>query len=135
MIRYALLVLVLIGAWFVGSPGALAQTSKTGRADFMGREKKLELWHWYRTSGAECIGRHEGGWTSNTGNGFYGRFQANVQFYTGYGRHYGKHISYARRYGSADNWPRVLQIHMALHGYNARGWYPWLYTARICGLL
>ena len=134
MIRYALLVLVLIGAWFVGSPGALAQTSKTGRADFMSREKKVMLWDWYRSSGFECIHRHEGAWR-DAGAPYWGGFQMGWTFMDAYGRHYGKHIRYLRRYGTANHWPVVLQIHAAKHGAQGQGIRTaWPNTSVTCGL-
>lgn len=98
--------------------------------------KRQMLWGWYRSSGARCIARHEGWWTSNTGNGYYGRFQANQDFAHAYGRHYGKRVSYVRFWdGMPHLWPRWAQIHMARHGWKARGFTPWPTTARICGLL
>ena len=87
------------------------------------------LWSWFRTSGAACVKSREGAWTSNTGNGYYGGFQANLAFQRAYGwRHYS-------RLGTADRWPPVLQIDMAFRGWQARGWSPWPNTARMCGLL
>jgi hypothetical protein len=86
------------------------------------------LWRWYETSGAACVKSKEGAWTSNTGNGYYGGFQADMNFQRAYGP------EYLRAYGTANNWPPIAQIHMAFRGYKARGWAPWPNTARMCGL-
>jgi hypothetical protein len=86
------------------------------------------LWHWYRTSGAACVKSKEGAWTSNTGNGYYGGFQADMNFQRAYGP------EYLRRWGTANNWPPIAQIHMAWRGWRARGWQPWPNTSRMCGL-
>jgi Transglycosylase-like domain len=84
---------------------------------------------WWRSSGAPCVKSHEGAWTSNTGNGYYGGFQADLSFQTAYGR------EFYRRWGTANNWPSWAQIVMAYRGWRARGWHPWPNTARMCGLL
>jgi hypothetical protein len=99
----------------------------------LSQEKKEKLWHWYRTSGAKCIRQHEGAWTDPHAP-YWGGFQANRDFMRTYGRHYKKGISYYRRWGTANHWIPVLQIHMAKHGWAARGWAPWPTTRRICGL-
>ena len=88
-----------------------------------------QLWTWYRTSGAACVKSQEGAWTSNTGNGYYGGFQADMDFQRAYG------AEYLKRKGTANNWLPIEQIHMAYRGWRARGWHPWPNTARECGLL
>jgi hypothetical protein len=85
------------------------------------------LWNWYETSGARCIREHEGSWT-DPGAPYYGGFQADLSFQKTYG---GEYLS---RYGTANNWPAVDQIHMAHRGHAARGWAPWPTTRVICGL-
>jgi hypothetical protein len=87
------------------------------------------LWDWYETSGADCIHSYEGSWDANTGNGYWGGFQADLAFQRAYGP------EYLRRFGTANNWPVISQIHMAYRGYQARGWSPWPNTSRVCGLL
>jgi hypothetical protein len=84
---------------------------------------------WYYASGARCVREHEGAWTSNTGNGYYGGFQADMNFQAAY------NPGALRAYGTADRWPIIEQIEMAYNGWRARGWYPWPNTARACGLL
>jgi hypothetical protein len=86
------------------------------------------MWRWYRTSGAKCIREHEGAWTANTGNGYFGGFQADRSFQRTYGGRY------YRRWGTANRWPKWAQIHMAYRGHAARGWNPWPTTSQICGL-
>jgi hypothetical protein len=85
--------------------------------------------HWWRTSGAQCVKGHEGAWTSHTGNGYYGGFQADFSFQATYGG------EFMRRWGTANNWPSWAQIVMAYRGWRSRGWHPWPNTARACGLL
>jgi hypothetical protein len=80
-------------------------------------------------SAAMCVHSKEGAWTSNTGNGYYGGFQADMSFQLAYGR------EFYYRWGTANNWPPVTQLLMAYRGWRARGWYPWPNTARACGLL
>ena len=57
------------------------------------------LWDWYSSSGADCIHAYEGSWTANTGNGYYGGFQADLSFQRAYGG------EYLARWGTANNWP------------------------------
>jgi hypothetical protein len=87
------------------------------------------LMDWYYSSGAKCVREHEGAWNSNTGNGYYGGFQADLSFQSSYNAG-----AYAI-YGTADRWPIIEQIEMAYNGHAARGWSPWPTTARICGLI
>jgi hypothetical protein len=89
----------------------------------------VRMWNWFNTSGAACVKSHEGAWTSATGNGYWGGFQADMSFQAAYG---GEYLS---RWGTANNWAPVYQIHMAYRGWLARGWYPWPTTSRMCGLL
>ena len=84
---------------------------------------------WAMGSGPSCVTVHEGGVTSNTGNGYYGRWQADTVFQLAYGP------EFYRRWGVASNWPRWAQDVMAYRGWLARGWTPWPNTARACGLL
>ena len=86
-----------------------------------------DLMGWYYNSGAKCVHEHEGAWTSNTGNGYYGGFQADLSFASTYGPEYYP--------PTPDQWTPLQQIHMAYRGWLARGWYPWPNTARACGLL
>jgi hypothetical protein len=77
-----------------------------------------------------CIHHGEGSWSSNTGNGYYGGLQMDLQFQRTYG-------SWAlARYGTADRWPPSVQIAVAIRAYlSGRGFFPWPNTARACGLL
>jgi hypothetical protein len=77
-----------------------------------------------------CIHRYEGGWTSNTGNGYYGGLQMDISFQRRYG------ADYLTRYGTADTWPVWAQFQAAARAYaSGRGFAPWPNTARACGLL
>ena len=76
-----------------------------------------------------CIHRFEGGWGSNTGNGYYGGLQMDRRFMLTYGR------EFVGRWGTADNWPVWAQLEAAGRAYLARGFGPWPNTARACGLL
>jgi hypothetical protein len=77
-----------------------------------------------------CIHRYEGGWDSNTGNGYYGGLQMDYGFMRSYGP------EYLRAFGTADNWPPYMQIAVAMRAYvSGRGFYPWPTSARICGLI
>lgn len=76
-----------------------------------------------------CIHHHEGKWTSNTGNGYYGGLQMNMKFQLTYGS------VFFGRWGTADNWPVWAQVVVARRAYvNGLGFTPWPNTARACGL-
>lgn len=77
-----------------------------------------------------CIHRYEGGWTDDTGNGYYGGLQMDIGFQSRYGS------DFLRRWGTADHWPAWAQIQAAVRAYRSgRGFWPWPNTARDCGLL
>lgn len=82
----------------------------------------------YVTRGLFCIHSHEGAWNANTGNGYYGGLQMDINFQRAYG------WSFLRRWGYAHNWPVWAQLQAGRNGYRARGWNPWPVTARLCGL-
>ena len=81
-----------------------------------------------------CIHRFERhpaqGWSTRTGNGFYGGLQMNISFQ----RRYGGYL--LRRKGTADRWSPLEQMWVAERAYRSgRGFYPWPNTARTCGLI
>ena len=77
-----------------------------------------------------CIHRYEGAWTSNTGNGYYGGLQMDLEFQHLYG------ADFLARFGTADAWPSWAQLQAAARAYAAgRGFGPWPNTARACGLI
>ncbi len=77
-----------------------------------------------------CIHRYEGAWTSNTGNGYYGGLQMDLEFQHLYG------ADYLARFGTADAWPSWAQLQAAARAYaSGRGFGPWPNTARACGLI
>lgn len=86
------------------------------------------LMDWYYSSGAKCVHEHEGAWNDPNAP-YWGGFQADLSFQRTYNP--GAYSTY----GTADRWPIIEQIEMAYRGWQARGWYPWPTTARICGLL
>jgi hypothetical protein len=75
-----------------------------------------------------CIHSHEGPWTANTGNSFYGGYQMNAEFEATYGG------DYLRRWGHANNWPPSVQTAVAIRAWFTRGYSPWPNTSRMCGL-
>ncbi len=76
-----------------------------------------------------CIHRYEAGWNANTGNGYYGGLQMDLGFQRTYG------ADFARRWGTADNWPAWAQLLTAVRAYRSgRGFGPWPNTSRACGL-
>lgn len=77
-----------------------------------------------------CIHHYEGAWNANTGNGYYGGLQMDIDFQNSYG------AEFKRLWGTADNWPAWAQIQAARRAYDSgRGFNPWPNTARACGLL
>ena len=77
-----------------------------------------------------CIHRHEGPWTANTGNGYYGGLQMDMTFQRMYGR------DVLARRGPAHRWLPIEQIWVAVRAYRSgRGFHPWPNTARYCGLI
>ncbi|MEO5575504.1 MAG: transglycosylase family protein [Gaiellaceae bacterium] len=81
-----------------------------------------------------CIHRYERhpaqGWSTHTGNGYYGGLQMDISFQ----RTYGPEL--LRRKGTADNWTAAEQMWIAERAHRSgRGFYPWPNTARHCGLI
>jgi hypothetical protein len=81
-----------------------------------------------------CIHRYERkpgeGWSTRTGNGYYGGLQMSL----GFQRKYGGFL--LRRKGTADRWTSLEQMWVAERAYRAgRGFHPWPNTARACGLM
>jgi Transglycosylase-like domain len=77
-----------------------------------------------------CIHRHEGPWTANTGNGYYGGLQMDAAFQRRYGR------DLLRAKGLAHRWRPIEQIWVAERAYQSgRGFHPWPNAARACGLI
>jgi hypothetical protein len=79
----------------------------------------------------ECIARHESGnrWDINTGNGYYGGLQMDLDFQAAYGN------GLLQTKGTANNWTKWEQIAAANRAHAVRGFSPWPNTARMCGLL
>jgi hypothetical protein len=81
-----------------------------------------------------CIHRFERhplqGWSTRTGNGYYGGLQMDLDFQ----RTYGPEL--LRRKGTANNWKPYEQMWVAERAYRSgRGFHPWPNTARSCGLI
>ncbi len=81
-----------------------------------------------------CIHRYERnptqGWSTRTGNGYYGGLQMDINFQRAYGP------ELLRRKGTADRWTPVEQMWVAERAHRSgRGFYPWPNTARYCGLI
>jgi hypothetical protein len=81
-----------------------------------------------------CIHRYERhaaqGWSTRTGNGYYGGLQMDLGFQRRYAR------DLLRRKGTADRWTRLEQMWVAERAHRAgRGFWPWPNTARACGLI
>lgn len=79
-----------------------------------------------------CIHKHEGAWSDDTGNGYYGGLQMDYGFIHAYGR------AMIRKYHDwrAGTWSPRDQMRVANAGYDAgRGFYPWPNTARACGYI
>jgi hypothetical protein len=81
-----------------------------------------------------CIHRYERdprqGWSTRTGNGYYGGLQMDISFQRTYGP------KLLRTKGTANNWSAVEQMWVAERAYKSgRGFYPWPNTARYCGLI
>ena len=77
-----------------------------------------------------CIHGYEGGWKAQTGNGYYGGLQMDLEFQRTYGP------ALLRTKGTADHWTPLEQIWVAVRAYRSgRGFYPWPNTARYCGLI
>lgn len=55
----------------------------------------------------KCIHDHEGSWTANTGNGYYGGFQMDISFQKEFG------LWAYRKWGTANNWPPSVQYQVA----------------------
>lgn len=75
-----------------------------------------------------CVHQHEGSWTSNTGNGYFGGFQMNLGFQSVYGPWMLHH------FGTANRWPKNGQLYASWKAWRVRGWEPWPVTSVVCGL-
>jgi len=77
-----------------------------------------------------CIHRYEGSW-SDPGSPYYGGLQMDLGFQETYAP------ELLRSLGTADHWPWLTQIWVAIRAYNDhhRGFSPWPNTARYCGLI
>ena len=133
-------------AWRLESLVMARRTPSSGAAwrlrDYRFRVHVLRGWRrratavWRRFSNPpneaawECIHRGEGAWDGNTGNGFYGGLQMDLEFQRTYAPRF------LLRKGTADRWTRLEQIWVAERArQRGRGFYPWPNTARACGLL
>jgi len=77
-----------------------------------------------------CIHGYEGPWDANTGNGYYGGLQMDLEFQRTYAP------GLLRRKGTANNWTPLEQIWVAERAYRSgRGFFPWPNTARFCELI
>jgi hypothetical protein len=75
-----------------------------------------------------CVHHYEGAWNANTGNGYYGGLQMDLNFQTSYGK------DFLHQWATADNWPIWAQVTAAIRAYaSGRGFGPWPNTARACG--
>lgn len=84
---------------------------------------KLPSW-WLRA--ALCVHSHEGSWTANTSNGFYGGLQfLRSTWISSGGLRYASYPHYATPHE---------QLHVAYTLWQRAGWAPWPVTSRQCGL-
>lgn len=105
------------------------------RAHAIAASSRCELaraWAWYSTGSTQCVVNGEGGWTTNTGNGYYGRFQADTDFARAYNPAASRR---AGPYAYSPNWTPSEQVLMGYRGWRARGYQPWPTTGRRCGLI
>src|SRR5438105_1422208 len=114
--RYTIVILVAVILIFTGTAN--------GKSDYV-------------TSGLACIHHYEGAWNANTGNGYYGGLQMDLNFQARYGYTYlhRTRIYFAKLWGTANNWPVWAQMQAGRNGYRERRWDPWPRTARACGLI
>ena len=75
-----------------------------------------------------CIHRYEGSWT-DPGAPYYGGLQMDWSFMQTYGGRY------LRRWGTANHWPRRIQLAVGVRAVLVRGYSPWPVSAHTCGLL
>lgn len=75
-----------------------------------------------------CIHKHEGAWNANTGNGYFGGLQMDVDFERAYGG------PFLEMWGHAHRWPPAIQLSVAMRAYASRGFAPWPNTRRMCGV-
>jgi Transglycosylase-like domain len=87
---------------------------------------RLDPWtaDWY--AAAICIHQHEGAWTDDTGNGYYGGMQFDYGTWLAYGG--GQFAQTANLAAPRD------QLLVAYSTWLARGWQPWPVSSVECGL-
>ncbi len=98
------------------------------------RHRAALVWTWARRPSFQrawlCIHEGEGAWHSNTGNGYYGGLQMDLEFQHSYAPRF------LLRRGTADRWTPLEQMWVAERARRSgRGFYPWPNTARACGLI
>jgi Transglycosylase-like domain len=75
---------------------------------------------------ALCVHSHEGSWTANTGNGFYGGMQFMLSTWRSSG---GWRYAFYPHQATPHE-----QLHVAYMLWRRAGWSPWPNTSRMCGL-
>lgn len=93
--------------------------------------------HW------QCIHRYERhprqGWSTRTGNGYYGGLQMDISFQSTYGPYvlgFPDAKTMFQVKGTADRWTPREQMAVAQYAKDSgRGYYPWPNTARYCNLI
>lgn len=85
------------------------------------------------------VGHGEGGWTSNTGNKYYGGLQMDMGFMSTYGPPalgFSSPEAMFAAIGTADKWTADQQMAVAEYARShGRGYHPWPETAAKCGLI
>jgi hypothetical protein len=76
-----------------------------------------------------CIHHYEGAWNADTGNGYFGGLQMNIDFI----HSYGPDLFAAK--GLAYRWTPLEQIWVAERAVPSRGFHPWPQTAHMCGYI
>jgi hypothetical protein len=82
--------------------------------------------HWLENAFL-CVKSYEGRW-NDRGDPYWGGLQMDWSFMRTYGR------EYVQFWGPASNWPRSVQIAVAIKAWISRGFGPWPTTRRYCGL-
>jgi hypothetical protein len=80
---------------------------------------QLRIWN--------CIHHYEGSW-SDPNAPYWGGLQMDYSFQSAYGGWLLRHK------GTANNWPPLAQIWVAVRAWRVRGFAPWPNTARACGV-
>jgi resuscitation-promoting factor RpfB len=103
-------------------PPTPATTSQVSSPSISSSSSPPSWW----VSDAMCVHSHEGTWTDDTGNGYYGGMQFSASSWLANGG--GQYAALASEASPSE------QLQVAYNYWRVAGWSPWPNTSAMCGL-